>query len=198
MGDISEYQPLTERDKITVVIYRIGIALSALIISVLAIGFASNIMINNIDALFNGLLFALYFSVGLSVVFIHLYVSSFHRFLKLLYAASLLAGAALLSVTGKSIFMSFYMKPYLIASLLPLAGCLGFITAKEAFCFRLTEGYVLAMLMPLYLLLLSSGRVSAGGLKFGLIVTAVLLVVFTLRKVFMPLHFDIGDKSAYK
>jgi uncharacterized integral membrane protein len=35
------------------------------------------------------------------------------------------------------------------------------------------------------------------GVSSGLVLIAVMLVVFTLRKAFMPLAFDIGDKSAY-
>jgi uncharacterized integral membrane protein len=32
----------------------------------------------------------------------------------------------------------------------------------------------------------------------GLVLIASLLVLFTLRKVFMPIAYDIGDKSAYQ
>ena len=32
----------------------------------------------------------------------------------------------------------------------------------------------------------------------GLALIAVMLIVFTLRKVSMPLAYDIGDKSAYQ
>ncbi len=72
------------------------------------------------------------------------------------------------------------------------------MTAKEAFCFKLLEGYLLAMIMPIYLLLVAGGVLSGRTAFFGLAVIAVLLVVFTLRKAFMPLAYDIGDKSAYR
>ncbi|MGE5809513.1 MAG: DUF2301 domain-containing membrane protein, partial [Nitrospirota bacterium] len=68
-------------------------------------------------------------------------------------------------------------------------------TAKEAFCFRLFEGYLLAMIMPVYLLLVS---LTGQGASSGLTVIAVMLVIFTLRKVFMPAAYDIGDKTAYR
>ncbi len=88
-------------------------------------------------------------------------------------------------------------KPYGPMLLIPLSLCLGFITAKEAFCFKLMEGYLLAMIMPFYLLLLSAGGMPIKGASYGLILIAAMLLFFTLRKVSMPLHYDIGDKSAY-
>ena len=81
---------------------------------------------------------------------------------------------------------------------MPLAGCLGFVTAKEAFCFKLFEGYLLALIMPFYLLLVSVGSLSGRGASLGLALIAVMLAVFTVRKVTMPLAYDIGDKSAYQ
>ena len=71
------------------------------------------------------------------------------------------------------------------------------MTAKEAFCFQLFEGYLLAMIMPVYLLLVSRGLLTSRGASLGLGLIAAMLVLFTLRKVFMPLAYDIGDKSAY-
>jgi uncharacterized integral membrane protein len=72
------------------------------------------------------------------------------------------------------------------------------VTAKEAFCFRLFEGYLLAIMMPAYLLLVSSGALSAAAAFSGLALIALMLVLFTLRKIFMPVAYDIGDKSAYR
>ena len=88
--------------------------------------------------------------------------------------------------------------PYSTLLLLPLSGCLGFVTAKEAFCFKLFEGYLLAMIMPIYLLLVSSSILAGHGASYGLVLIAVMLVIFTLRKVSLPLACDIGDKSAYQ
>ena len=72
------------------------------------------------------------------------------------------------------------------------------MTAKEAFCFQLFEGYLLAMIMPLYLLLVAGGVLTGRGAFSGLSVIAAILLFFTLRKAFMPIAYDIGDKSAYQ
>ncbi|MEW6118302.1 MAG: DUF2301 domain-containing membrane protein [Nitrospirota bacterium] len=200
MGERQLYQPLTKEDRITVLLYRIGIGLSTLIITFaayLSFGPSPFHYALSLNSVANILLILLSLSVGCSVLFIHLYVSRFHRALKKLYYVSI-AALLLLFILGRGdAFGIIIGEPYGPLLLIPLSGCLGFITAKEAFCFRLTEGYLLALIMPLYLLALSMGGMTTKGASYGLLFIAAMLVFFTLRKVFMPIHYDIGDKSAY-
>lgn len=200
MGEQQIFQPLTKEDKVTVVIYRIGIVLSAVIIS-LAAYLMLNFLKHPTDALislkFNILLISLYISVGLSVFFIHLYISKFKKNLIKIYVLSI-ALLAVLFIAGRGdAFSVVAHENYGPLLLIPLSLCLGFITAKEAFCFKLAEGYLLALIMPLYLLLFSVRMISFEGATYGLLLIAFVLLFFTFRKVFMPIHFDIGDKSAY-
>ena len=199
MGEKQVFQPLTREDRITVVLYRIGIVLSTLII----IGMALLQATSSSDLMSSGravevLAYGLYASVGMCVFFIHLYIGKIKVFLKNLYYLGLACLAVLLYLGGGSLSGAFSQGPYGPLLLLPLAGCLGFVTAKEAFCFRLFEGYLLAMIMPLYLLLVAGGVLAGQGASAGLVVIALMLAVFTLRKAFMPLAYDIGDKSAYQ
>jgi len=202
LGDRQAYEPLTMHDKVTVILYRAGIVFSTLGMVFLAVfsmttpeGWMGGI---NARGLSNGLLYLLVGTIGLSVVFIHLYVSRFHRFLKRLYLVGL-AGMLVLALVGKGDLMGAFEKhQYAPLLLLPLTGCLGFVTAKEAFCFQLHEGYLLALLMPALIVAASVGLLAGPAVSGSLGLVAVLLVVFTLRKVFMPLHYDIGDKSAYQ
>jgi uncharacterized integral membrane protein len=143
------------------------------------------------------LAYSLYVSVGMSVFFIHLYIGKFKGYLKNLYFVSLACLAVLLYIGKGSLSGALVQEPSSALLLLPLSGCLGFVTAKEAFCFKLLEGYFLALIMPLYLLLVSASILTSRGAASGLVLIAVLLVIFTLRKVFMPVAFDIGDKAAY-
>lgn len=201
MGDKQVFQPLTREDKITVVLYRIGIVLSAVIIALLAFLMATASRLS--PAPRTGLsedilLYGLHASVGMSVFFIHLYIGKFKIYLKNLYFIGLGCLAALLFIGKGSPSGALLQVPYSALLLLPLSGCLGFVAAKEAFCFRLFEGYLLAMIMPLYLLLVSGGILTAQGASTGLILIAAMLAIFTLRKVFMPIAWDIGDKSAYQ
>lgn len=200
MGEQHLYQPLTKEDKITVVFYRLGIVLSSIIIAIAAyILFSSSQNQDNltISSKINILLIALYISVGTSVFFIHLYVSKFKKGLIKLYVVSLACLIILFAIGRGNALGILINKPYGPLLLIPLSLCLGFITAKEAFCFKLMEGYLLAMIMPIYLLSLSVGGMTLKSASYGLILIAIMLLFFTLRKVSMPIHYDIGDKSAY-
>lgn len=197
MGSTHVFQPLTREDTITVLLYRTGIVLSAIIISLLAYLLATlSAESGSVPADVLG--YGLFASVGMSVFFIHLYIGKFKTFLKNLFYIGLGGLAGLLFIGNGSLSGALMHEPYSRLLLLPLAGCLGFVTAKEAFCFKLFEGYLLAMIMPFYLLLVSVGSLSGRGASLGLALIAVMLAVFTVRKVTMPLAYDIGDKSAYQ
>ncbi len=201
MGERQVFQPLTREDKITVVLYRTGIVLSTVIMSALAVLLAtasSNAGTQSISRSADILLYGLYASVGMSVFFIHLYIGKFKSFLKNLYYLGLVCFAVLVFMGKGSPSAALLREPSGALFLLPLSGCLGFVTAKEAFCFQLFEGYLLAMIMPIYLLLVSGSILTPVGVSSGLVLIAVMLAVFTLRKAFMPLAYDIGDKSAYR
>lgn len=207
MGERISYQPLTREDRITVVFYRTGIFLSTVIICISAVlalldlrgaGLVNYPVISTGLAI-NILLLTLYFSVGLSVFFIHLYVGKFHRILKKVYYIAVVCLAALFFLgRGNPSIPLFGTPPYSSLLLLPVSLCLGFITAKEAFCFQLLEGYLLAMIMPAYVFFYSVGALNQRSATYGLALVAGLLLLFMFRKTFMPIAFDIGDKSAYQ
>ncbi len=200
MGEKVVFQPLTREDRITVVLYRAGIVLSAVITSVLAFLLAASSRSSTtlVSPSADVLAYGLYASVGMSVFFIHLYVGKFKKYLKNLYFLSLACLVLLLFIGKGSLSGALAQESYGPLLLLPLSGCLGFVTAKEAFCFKLFEGYLLAMIMPIYLLLVSGNILAGRGASSGLVLIAVMLVIFTVRKVFMPIAYDIGDKSAYR
>lgn len=201
MGDKQIFQPLTKQDTITVVLYRVGIVISTIIISRLAYlvvaasaSSATALTSSSVDLL----AYSLQASIGMSVFFIHLYVGKFKIYLKNLYFISLGCLVALLFIGKGSLAGAIVHDSYAPLLVLPLSGCLGFVTAKEAFCFKLFEGYLLAIIMPIYLLLVSGNILAGRGASYGLMLIAVMLSIFTLRKVFMPISYDIGDKSAYQ
>lgn len=206
MGDTASFQPLTREDRITVILYRAGIVLSTVFMtmaSLLALAGTRSSELPELPLLHSGLaadilILLLYMSIGLSVFFIHLYVGKFHRLLKNIYYVAVVC-LVLLFLMGKgSPASAFFREPLGALLLIPLACCLGFITAKEAFCFRLFEGYLLGMIMPAYLFLYGMGLFDTRQAAYGLVFISLMLVFFMLRKAFMPLHYDIGDKSAYQ
>ncbi len=207
MGDTNLFQPLTKEDKITVFLYRTGIFLSTLIISISAFIIFRSLQSEEtqffpfiISGLsMNIMLLVLYFSVGLSVFFIHLYIGQFYRTLKKVYYLAVVCLAVLFFIGhGNPVMPLFRVPPYGALLLLPVTLCLGFVTAKEAFCFRLMEGYILAIMMPAYVFFYSLGALAGKSAAYIFIFIAALLVIFMFRKIFMPMHYDIGDKSAYQ
>ena len=206
MGETNYFQPLTKEDKITVVLYRAGIFLSALLLGLAAFIVFKSLPVAGGEFPFivsgisiNMLLLVLYFSVGLSVFFIHLYIGKFYRMLKNIYYIAVLCLAVLYFIGhGNPVMPIFRVPPYGALLLIPLSLCLGFVTAKEAFCFRLTEGYILAIAMPAYTFFYSVGALDRKTSAYVFIMIAAMLVFFMLRKIFMPIHYDIGDKSAYQ
>jgi len=201
MGEKDFFQPLTKKDKVSVVLYRAGIVISTILIAVIAY-MLFNAPYYQVDAAINIkvniILILLYASVGTSVFFIHLYIGKFHKFLKRVYYVSLISLIMLFVIGKGDIYWVLINKTYSPLLLIPLAGSLGFITAKEAFCFKLMEGYLLALIMPLYLLFLSTGAMTIKSASNWIFFIAVMFILFTARKVFMPIHYDIGDKSAYQ
>lgn len=206
MGEKTYYQPLTKEDRITVILYRAGIFLSTVVVAfcayiALEYGRGDSEVLHFMVSGFtlNILLLALYFSVGLSVFFIHLYVGRFYRILKKLYYIAIVCLAVLFLIGhGNPVIPLFRTPPLSSLLLIPLSLCLGFVTAKEAFCFRLIEGYMLAVIMPAYLFFYAVGALSPRAAMIGLIIIAAMLFLFMVRKIFMPIAFDIGDKSAYQ
>ena len=92
MGEYQQYQPLTREDKITTVLYRAGIFLSSVLMAAAAF-LANSSAMRDLPMIYMELgtsiiVLSLYFSVGLSVFFIHLYIGKFHRILKKLYYLS--------------------------------------------------------------------------------------------------------------
>lgn len=204
MGEKTFYQPLTKEDRITVILYRLGIFISTFVITLCAyIAFQSRSgdvypwVVSGLTL--DILLLILYFSVGLSVFFIHLYVGKFYRMLKKIYYVAVACLAILFFAGhGNPILPLFRTPPVGSLLLIPVSLCLGFVTAKEAFCFRLIEGYLLAVIMPAYIFFYAVGALSGDAAVFGLMFIAVMLFFFMVRKIFMPIPFDIGDKSAYQ
>lgn len=188
-------QPLTLKDRVSVILYRTGILLSALVMlctSIFMLSYEPESWGSGISGIF---LLLLYLFTGLSVLNIHLYMGSLRRFLRGMYLFSLGLLLILIFLGRGNPALPLLKIPLSALLLLPLAAAIAFIGAKEAYCFNLIEGYILGLLLPLYILLWS---MTSNDMKvYGLIACSVLMLFLGLRKAVMPLSFDIGDKSKY-
>jgi uncharacterized integral membrane protein len=205
MAEKEVFQPLTLWDKVSVILYRAGILISSLLLFaggvILVFSFDKSswltLEIKN-ERAFLFFLLCLYLSVGISVATIHLYAKRFRRLIRFLYLTSVFAFLVILFLSA-GLPGHFIMKNPLGALLLmPLAGTLGFIAMKEAFCFRLFEGYLLAILLPFFVFILFVKVLSPSLTGAFLVFIGLMMCYFCWRKFKIPLAYDIGDKSAYE
>ncbi|MDH4263147.1 MAG: DUF2301 domain-containing membrane protein [Spirochaetia bacterium] len=206
MGEKKIKQPLTMYDKFSVFFYRMGIVISAMCILYAVYYFYLNTYDKILPKYFYGAYAIIVFwifviSVSTSVTFLHLYSK---KVLNIIRAFSVIGALTLilLAVSGNLDYLALFEsngwrgKIGVIGLGFVLAGFSG-IGAKEAFCFKLNEGYAygigLAILVILHLLGLLSPHF---GFMFSTFIGGLVLI-FTIRKLFLPLHYDIGDKSRY-
>ncbi|KJR40421.1 hypothetical protein MCHI_003676 [Candidatus Magnetoovum chiemensis] len=191
---------LTRSDRISVYLYRGSIAATGVLLILLSFTWLLHIakvvsVIN--DAYLTLLLLLFYTTAGTSVFFLHLYIGKLHRFLKKLYFVSILCLAVLFILGAGSPVKQLSVSPLYLLLLVPLSVSIGSITAKEAFCFRIYEGYMITFALPIFITAYSFGVFSQLGAALGITFISVLYVIFAIRKIALPHHLDIGDKSAY-
>ena len=206
MGETKQIQTLTTFDRFTVFLYRAGIVVSALCIAYAVTFFYLNVyavilpeaFMNNYPVVVFWIFIA---SVNLSIIFLHLYSKKILRIIRIFSVA----GSTILiflALTGNLDYAALFEsngwrgKISVMGLGLVLAGFSG-IGAKEAFCFKLYEGYIYGISLAILVIFHLLGILSP---KYGFIFSSficILVIIFTIRKLFLPLHYDIGDKSRY-
>ncbi len=197
MGDKKELQTITKWDKITVLIYRLGIVISTFcfIYAVFALYFVN---INRFDhIIFKGIdivLWTFLISVGVSLIFLHLYDKRILMIIRVFWVISFIIILSLTLYSGVNSIFDNWLG--IIGWGFLLAAFSG-IGAKEAFCFKLYEGYLFGILSAI-LVLGNLLFIFSHPISFTLVLMiAFLVTIFTIRKLQHPFHYDIGDKSRY-
>jgi len=203
MGDPNVVNNLTTTDKLSVFAYRAGIMISAFCISYTAFLFFEFMRKGVVPQNpYTGLIFWVFVvSVAVSVSFLHLYSKQILQGIRMFVIIGFVLLVVRTFVYGLEIDLIFKSEGF--SGKLGVAG-LGFVLAgfsgigaKEAFCFKLNEGYLYGILMAI-LVILQLFNLTSIDFRIGLVmVIAVLVVFFTIRKMMLPLHYDIGDKSKY-
>jgi uncharacterized integral membrane protein len=206
MGESQKFQELTIADRIAVFLYRTGIIVTVLCIvygAYLVYSLAKGAIIASPGEM-TAALAAFFVSIGISISLLHLYSRKILRIVRALFVI-----AALILIPYSIFNFSDRLALEILASPIGVIG-LGFlfaafsaIGAKEAFCFRLYEGYAYGIVSAL-LVFVHLGTVLFAAPDSLLIfktillfVISILTVLFTLKKMRLPLHYDIGDKSRY-
>lgn len=210
MGDPHIKSELTTFDTLSVYLYRSGIFLACLAMVFGAIFFYTqiyptkgepiNVFTNPIPTIVFWVFVA---SVGTSIMFLHLYngkilkvFQGFFILSAILFAITFLIKEnpvlpTLFEGTGLQRVISTFALGFTLATL-------GAIGAKEAFCFKLYEGYLFAILSALLVLIHLTGLASITFEFWFYVIITILVVIFTFRKLVLPLHYDIGDKTKYQ
>jgi len=197
MGEKAPFQELTLQDRFEVAVYRIGVGLA------IAATVTGAVLLHRPDSASPGIVSG---TLGLFVggnlaaaLFIHLYarpVRIFIRTLGIVSGALLLAALSAASQQERHVWEVLLSTGLGTLTLASFGLILAFVGVKEAFCFRLNEGYLAGIVIPLIPLLHATGA-PLSAIRAALTVTAGLLLLFAVRKLFQPMHYDVGDKTKY-
>ncbi len=207
MGNPNVKAELTAFDKVSVALYRSGIVVASLCLifglyyfyTLTIKGHPSSLLQSGVPEI---IFWTFFVSVGISLSFLHLYSSQILRFVQgfFMMSALILIPFTFMSENSflSSIFIGVgdYNKLGTVGIGFLLAG-FSAIGAKEAYCFKLYEGYLYAILSFLLVIIHLIGPFPK--IELGLFTVITFLVMFfTIRKLRLPLHYDIGDKSHYQ
>lgn len=192
MGSSIKYQELTTWDRITVVLYRSGIFISTLSY-VLLVFFG--LWQKNTEML-EPLVWTFVTGVTLAVLFIHLYIGNVKRAFLGILAISL-AGFLYLAFTSDDIVHRLLFTKEGIIFGGGFIAAYSLVASKESFCFHIIEGYVVTGVHFFLGIGWLTGLLPALPAAALLSFSVLLSLLFAIRKLPQPMHFDIGDKSAY-
>jgi uncharacterized integral membrane protein len=198
VSDIIPDQPLTQYDRVSVLLYRAGLATAAAgIVIGYSVAWFRTALAGEGRQLGTCLLLMTAVGISFGVGFLHLYAATIRRALRWVWGAAVVGLAAVVLSGGDPVTFYFGRGFGTILGALWIA-CYAMLCVKEAFCFRLYEGYAFAALAPVVIVahLFAMGTPAMRMAGWG--VLAGLATLFTLRKLPQPLYYDIGDKSKYQ
>ncbi|WP_318655996.1 DUF2301 domain-containing membrane protein [Pseudanabaena yagii] len=195
-GQFGEFT-ITESDRLSVIIYRSALAISAVCFSV---GALLVLLQPNNPQILNWLTW-LYcgFSLGLGVALwtIHIYLELLHRVLQLFWAIGVIASVGIALYFPEPLAIAIYEHPIALIGVGFSFAALTGIFFKESFCFNRFETKFLVPLLPVLILghLVSLLPIAIEQSLLG--TWAVLFMIFAIRKLSQEIPSDIGDKSVF-
>lgn len=196
-GQFGEFT-VTEGDRRDVVIYRSGLmfaALSFALGSTLILWQGATPTVLTLLTVLYGL-FSL--ALGISLIYIHIYMQALHRVLQAFWLVGCVAALAVAAMGWpEPLALTVYQQPLTLLGIGFTFAALTGIFFKEAFCFNRLETKLLTPLLPLLLLGHMAGLLPVTIERNLLAGWAVLFLIFSIRKAFQPIPPDIGDKSVF-
>ncbi len=194
-GQFGEFT-VDKDDRRGVIIYRAGLAVAA---SCFAIGSALVLFDNNpsIYPLLTPLYTCFSIALGVSLLFIHIYMAALHRALQAFWVIGSIAALVVAHTDPQPFAVSVYTHPLTILGIGFTFAALTGIFFKEAFCFNRLETKILTPIVPTLLLGHLLGILPLQWERALLGIWAIFFVVFAVRKLIQAIPPDIGDKSVF-
>ena len=148
-------------------------------------------------ALLTPLFACFWLALGVSLLTIHIYLRPLHRMLQVFWAIGGIAALAIAVSGSEPLALTVYQQPLTILGIGFTFAALTGIFFKEAVCFNRLETKFLTLLAPILLLGHMTGQLPVEWAKGMLMVWAILMLVFAVRKAIQPIPPDIGDKSVF-
>ena len=138
-------------------------------------------------------------SLGLALKWIHIYVQFLHRTLQIFWAIGAL-GITILILKGNSqeLISDLVSRPILTLLVGPYFAAMAGLGFKEFFCFQRPEAIGLTLFLPISLGSHLVGVFSQDIEMIFLYLSALLLLILSIRKFGMDAASDIGDKSIFE
>lgn len=189
---------ITDSDRQEVIIYRLGLFLATLSFSAASVLIlwkgSSEQVLGVLTPLFG--IFAV--SLGISLLTIHIYLSSLHKLLQVFWLVGTVSGVVLAMQSNEPLALFVYNQPISILAIGFIFAALTGIFFKEAFCFNRLETKFLTFIVPSLLLGHLIGIFPLQIEQFLLCSWTFLLIIFSFRKLIQPIPPDIGDKSVFE
>ena len=194
-GQFGDYT-ITKGDRLEVIIYRAGLVLAAASFAI-----ASNLFFAQGKAALPAItpLFALFsLGLGVSLVYIHIYMKALHRVLQGFWLIGTVATMAIATQSNEPLALYIYNHPLTLFGTGFTFAALTGIFFKEAFCFNRLETKILTPIVPLLLLGHIAGIIPVEIEQTLLGIWSIGFSVFAVRKMIQAIDPDIGDKSVFE
>jgi uncharacterized integral membrane protein len=194
-GQFGEFT-VDKDDRRGVIIYRAGLAVAALCF---AIGSALVLFNNNpnIYPLLTPLYTCFSLALGVSLLFIHIYMAALHRTLQAFWVIGSISAFFVAHNDPQPFAVTVYTHPLTLVGVGFTFAALTGIFFKEAFCFNRLETKILTPIVPTLLLGHLLGILPLQMEQVLLGIWAVFFTVFAIRKLIQAIPPDIGDKSVF-
>ena len=184
---------ITRTDQIEVQRYRLAVLLCGISF---CLGLSQWILIGPTWAWLWLLLMSI--GLGLALRWIHIYIGVLHKTLQILWGLGCIGLIVLLfSVGASQIMSSLAIRPQWTLVIGPIFAALTGLGFKEFFCFRRPEAIGVTLIVPLALLGHLSQILNGSIVMTLLSLSAILLLIMSLRKFGMEVGADVGDKSVF-